>query len=651
MRCVPLLKRWGFATSLLALSLLTIGTAHAQSEPGDDYKTPERQFIDPLGISIQEGMIVRNVTPLTIGDPSAGGLAWTYHGHGSTLYGDYAGSISPGIWPTETIVHFGETQIPFEFGTSYVNGAGNSATLSGSGGNYIYTDTDGTVYIFTGYALASILHPDGFKVTVNGLTGSGDVSAVTNTGFAFKFSGGGTGGTISAVNMLAHTCDTQALSCDAYDSSATLGGWTHTSDPDITGQGGHFAVTDAMGNAWKYLWFFSYVIHNPHDPEDTERGPGVVWAYKDPAGVLQQINYDSSGILASLTDPRGTFTYNSTGVVTDPSSATIYSTCAAGVSVCTKDGLNRQTTHSIALYNTDTIPSSGYPLGVYTRILSVTKPEGDYLTYSYDSRGNVVSTVATPKPGMGSAITVYQASYPSSCTSLITCNKPTWTKDANGNETDYTYDSTHGGVLTVTLPADQNSLRRKTFNTYTAYNTGYGTIYRLTRTETCGLTATQLSTLTSCPSDANTSVTTTDYGTSTTAPYTYKSFMPYSVTQTDKSTSPLVATTTYTYDVMGNVVAVNGPRTDVDDTSYKTYDADRRVVCEIGVDPDGTTTTLSRAMVRHVYSNIQEVETDTGYGTSTTDCTPGSGMATLSARTLMIYDSDGRLVKTEAVLP
>ncbi|MEI9905316.1 MAG: hypothetical protein WDN06_16215 [Asticcacaulis sp.] len=150
------------------------------------------------------------------------------------------------------------------------------------------------------------------------------------------------------------------------------------------------------------------------------------------------------------------------------------------------------------------------------------------------------------------------SSYPSTCTNPVTCNQPTWTRDAKGNETDYTYDSTHGGVLTVTLPADQNSRRRKTFNTYTTYDTGYGLIYRLTRSETCGLNATQLSTLTACPATTATSVTMTDYGTSTTAPYTYKSFMPYSVTQTDGAGS-VSATTTYTYDIIGNVITVDGP--------------------------------------------------------------------------------------------
>jgi hypothetical protein len=45
------------------------------------------------------------------------------------------------------------------------------------------------------------------------------------------------------------------------------------------------------------------------------------------------------------------------------------------------------------------------------------------------------------------------ANYPSTCTNRFTCNKPTSVTDARGNTTDYTYDSSHGGVLTETGPA------------------------------------------------------------------------------------------------------------------------------------------------------------------------------------------------------
>ncbi|SCW85428.1 hypothetical protein SAMN02927928_0228, partial [Asticcacaulis taihuensis] len=239
------------------------------------------------------------------------------------------------------------------------------------------------------------------------------------------------------------------------------------------------------------------------------------------------------------------------------------------------------------------------------------------------------------------------ASYPSTCTYAKTCNQPTWTKDAKGNQADYTYDNTHGGVLTVTLPADQNGLRQRTYNTYTAYNTGNGTIYRLTRSETCGLTSAQL-TLTACPADINTSVTLTDYGTSSTAPYTYKSNQPYQVTVRDNRASGYdSATTTYAYDKVGNVMSVDGPLSGTNDKSFTTYDANRRKIFEIGPIPGGTG--VHRRVVHHWYdADGREWKTENGY--SNTDATDGSGFVVVNF-TRVTFDAAGRPGRTEVVQP
>ena len=46
-----------------------------------------------------------------------------------------------------------------------------------------------------------------------------------------------------------------------------------------------------------------------------------------------------------------------------------------------------------------------------------------------------------------------RASFPAVCSNPKTCNQPTSLTDANGNVTTFTYDATHGGVLTKTGPA------------------------------------------------------------------------------------------------------------------------------------------------------------------------------------------------------
>jgi len=79
--------------------------------------------------------------------------------------------------------------------------------------------------------------------------------------------------------------------------------------------------------------------------------------------------------------------------------------------------------------------------------------EGNYIEYTYDGRGNIITETRHPKPGSSQANIVIQYVYPSSCTAAVTCHKPTSVTDARANTTGYAYDPAHGGVLTETGPA------------------------------------------------------------------------------------------------------------------------------------------------------------------------------------------------------
>lgn len=74
--------------------------------------------------------------------------------------------------------------------------------------------------------------------------------------------------------------------------------------------------------------------------------------------------------------------------------------------------------------------------------------------YKYDNRANVLSDG------------IVSAGYETNCQNVRTCNKPIWTRDAKGNQTDYIYDPRHGGILTVTMPADINGVRPQTRYSY-----------------------------------------------------------------------------------------------------------------------------------------------------------------------------------------
>lgn len=106
-------------------------------------------------------------------------------------------------------------------------------------------------------------------------------------------------------------------------------------------------------------------------------------------------------------------------------------------------------------------------------VISVVHPEGDTTNYGYDSRNNVTSVTSTPKTGSTlPTVTLSSAGYDATCTNIVTCNKPNWVKDALGNQTDYTYDPVHGGVLTETQPA-VNGVRPQKRYTYTQRSTWF----------------------------------------------------------------------------------------------------------------------------------------------------------------------------------
>ncbi len=659
------------------------GQAQAQAK-SDDFRTPPQQFIDALGIDMTSGDYVRSDTFLSIGDPSSGGLAWTYSGHNGIVSGPYRGHIgdASGLLDNQgnpvagedpsTYVWVGESAVTFEGQPdgSFVNANGNGATLQAVTGGYVYTGNDGTVYTFVGSPVAmlsTILQPNGILTTLNLLTGadcnSGAstscyyVSAVTNTGYAFRFDASDSGH-IYAINTVTHGCDAVLSNCTTV-SDASMLAEAGTGDATMAGNGGRH-MTDPMGKVWRYGLGKKYGYVDPVS-NLVVRGPQALWSFKDPMGVYVSVSRAVRGGLTGFIDERGTFAYSGqsiyaapgdsyTNTTRDPGGALMYTATFGGIPGSFGpyvDALSRTTTYNILNYAYGVDPGSGQGYGVYTRLVSKTNPEGDYVTYTYDARGNVTSAVKTGTAGSGLSVS-FTASYPTTCTNLKTCNKPTWTKDAKGNQTDYTYDATHGGVLTVTLPADANAapLRQRTYNTYTADTFGSNTLYRLTRTETCGLTAAQLS-LTACPALATTSVATTTYLNHT--------FQPASVTQTDGAGS-LSATTSYTYDVIGNVTMVDGPLSGTVDQTFKTYDAARRVIFEIGVDPDGPPDVtcpasgngcLKRTMVKHTYDDAgREWKTETGSG----NATDGSDFAAVSFKR-MTYDTAGRLIKTEAVLP
>lgn len=84
--------------------------------------------------------------------------------------------------------------------------------------------------------------------------------------------------------------------------------------------------------------------------------------------------------------------------------------------------------------------------------ISTPTPLTGYMQNFYDGRGNVIQVKRVSKSG-AQTINTY-ADFPVNCpqANRKICNKPSSTRDANGNQTDYIYDAAHGGVLTEMKP-------------------------------------------------------------------------------------------------------------------------------------------------------------------------------------------------------
>ncbi len=118
----------------------------------------------------------------------------------------------------------------------------------------------------------------------------------------------------------------------------------------------------------------------------------------------------------------------------------------------------------------------------FRRFVLTSNGPGPHKKYSYDDMGNL-SRISVF--GGGADVTVAEACYPgsratssfaiynySACPSNtqscneFTCNKPVWTKDGLGNQTDYTYHEQSGQTATVTGPADKGGVRPQTRSKY-----------------------------------------------------------------------------------------------------------------------------------------------------------------------------------------
>lgn len=257
------------------------------------------------------------------------------------------------------------------------------------------------------------------------------------------------------------------------------------------------------------------------------------------------------------------------------------------------------------------------------RLTRVTHPEGNYEEVTYDARGNVTQLRKVAKPGSGIADIITSASFDTTCTVRVKCNKPNSVTDARGQVTDITYDTTHGGVLTVTAPAaTAGGVRPQTRYTYTLI----AGVYELTGVSTCQTAA-------SCAGTADEAVQTIAYNAKN---------MTASVT-TATGNGGVSSTTSYGYDASGNVATVDGPLAGTADTTRYRYNGARQRIGMVGPDPDGAGPRVHAAQRTTLNAKGQIATQQTGTVASQSD----ADWAAFSALTTVTssYDANNNKVR------
>jgi len=605
------------ATSVAALS---VPAAHAQLLLGNK----ERQAPDENGVDVISGKMNAPVVSITAGRPGEGGLTYASGWAGGEYYDAFTVQFTLS-GSNINMVLFGNLK-RFTPNASIANrwestdGDGSFFTFDSATNIYKYTGRDGTEMVFSKALgntiptvtarVSTITKPDGEILTYSWLRnngrfqcdpqlncvqvlGAGRVQGITsNLGYTLKATYASntwnTNGTpnddwsrlikVTAINNTVDSCDPAANACASLTQSwpeLTLG--TTTSGGIQTS-----TIIDRLSNTTTITSGASGVI--------SVQRPGV-------SNPDFSVSYDGNGRVMTLSRGGGSwgYTYSDSGsqrttVVTQP---------LGGSKTYVSDlNIKRVLSFTNELGRTTSYTYDAAGLG---RVERVTMPEGNYTQLTYDGRGNVTQTVQVAKSGSGLANLTSSASYDASCSNPKTCNQPNSTTDIRGGVTDYTYDATHGGLLTATAPAPTSGAPRpQVRNSYTALTAYYkntaGTltaapsaVYRQTSSSTCQTGST-------CAGTADEVLTTVTYGT----PGVANNLLATSVSQ-GAGNGSLTATSAVTYDVFGNVETMDGPLPGSADTTRYRYDAEQQLVGVISPDPDGAGALPNRA-VRYVYS-------------------------------------------------
>lgn len=628
-------------TAVLAVAgPVGVVSAMAQTDPPPP---PKYEAVDGNGVDLLSGSLAIGQQPVNSIGEGAGGLnasqTVTIGALRSSHY-SYVKLARDGDFNfSTTVVLLGGTET-FE-GTPQTGAMPDSYTsgqIAVDGNEFVYTQKNGTVARFekvtissigpptrTGF-LKSVTYPTGDKLTVDIVYGS-YMQYESSVGYALA--GGLIGGNWSpvAANLKQGGCSAGSCAGPTFANQAALG-----RSLTVSGTTSTLVVTNPAGGTSRTYTIVQSSLGQQRVTAFTNGVGTWTYSYVDDVDTRGSGNAPTDWITTTTaTDPLG----NKRVVKSRMSSQHIISD-TQGISAT--DLVGRTTRFQ---YSADTVRLGA---GLLQEIIW---PEGNWSHYDYDDKYNVTAKSDYAKGTTTNPIVV-SASYGAVCATSKVCDKPDWVRDPLGNQTDFTYDPVHGGVLTVTQPAPvSGGVRPQTRYTYGQFTAMYvrngvlqaaaAPVWRLTQTSACQTQAT-------CAGTADEIVTSYAYESSAVA-----NNVRLLSTTTRAGDNSLSATTSYAYNDRGDVTSVDGPLPGTGDTMRTYYDASRWKTGQIGPDPDGAGALLYRAGRTTYRADGQVTLTETGTATSQSD-TAMSSFSPL-AFTRSTYDLTGKLAKTEAGQP
>ena len=368
--------------------------------------------------------------------------------------------------------------------------------------------------------ISEIIRPDGRIITyyyygslsTSYATPSPIISITTNSGYMLKYNYSGTPSwgtetSVVAINRAFQACNPAALSCTLIQTwpTATLtwkGLGANTEDPataatsltiqDEEGRQSVFGIDSDARVAWyqppdatQPVYYYNLCTLK-RDNVTLENCFGITTWTHNPVFDIVPVIWDWVNSVTKVdyttgNDAMWNYGYNlllSGGPCPDVGCSVLGHTVASPLGVGMASSGNMSGGNTYSFYGpTDSITQYDGTVDHYERntqnyLSSQLTPLGLLTSYGYDSRGNLEAVSKTPIAGKGQSLISEGALFPSTCSSILTCNEPSSTTDFKGNTWTFTYDPANGEVWTQTGPA-VNGIQPQNRYSYVQLNAWY----------------------------------------------------------------------------------------------------------------------------------------------------------------------------------